>query len=294
MYVRPGQNDREALLRAYFAQPPVPESTGSAVILMLLGLFMFLATLLAMKSIGSYLAIGILPSLVFVGWGLVVYLNTRSSFREKLREFRRLPPPPSDQEAQTLMEEAIQRLTEHSRLLLRLDELERGFSEPLRVQAPILRQTPGLDPRDLTWRIGNDGVMRFGISRIHIIWLTDRHLASYACYYDFIRGVAVNEEAAEIHYCDVSSFSTRETSSTGDRFSANLPTGRKATVQQELVLSTTSGDMVRVLLADAYIQELTGVEALPEAGGEKAIRVIRAMLRDKKRKDAEALFSSAA
>ncbi len=55
-----------------------------------------------------------------------------------------------------------------------------------------------------------------------------------------------------------------------------------------------SGAAVRIIVDDAYIREVTGAERLPESGAERAVTVIRAMLRDKKRKESEPGIATAA
>lgn len=294
MYNRQGQNDREAALRAYFAMRPQQESSTLAAVLICIGMLFLLLFLASLSGDGYSGELFLTPCIVFGGCGWFLYSRSQKSFQKRLEEYERLPSPPSDMQVQTWFEEGVTKLTEHSRCALHLDASEGTFSEPLRIISPTLTQRTGIDPWDLTWKQGADGILRFGVYRATIIWLTDRHLASHSCFYDFVRDVAINETATEIHYCDVVSFSTQETSSTRDGFSATLPTGRKATVQQELILSVASGGAVQVTLEEAYVKHITGLEELPESGAEKAVTVIRAMLRDKKRKDVESRLSSAA
>lgn len=294
MYKRQGQNEREAALRVYFARRPQLDSLTLAAALLAIGGLFLLLFLSSLSAGGPSFEIFIFPAILFGGCGWFLYSRIQDSFQKRLAEYESLPSPPSDVQVEAWLQEGIAKVTEHSRHALHLDASEGTFSEPLRIVSPTLMQRNGVDPLDLTWRQGVDEKLRFGVYRVTTIWLTDRHLASYTCFYDFIRDVAVNETATEIHYCDVVSFSTQETSSTRDGFSANLPTGRKATVQEELILSVASGGAVRVTLEEAYLRYITGAEELPESGAEKAVTVIRTMLRDKKRKELEARLSSAA
>lgn len=306
MYKRTGQNEREAALRSYFAKRPQRTVPTIALVLMGMGgllLVVFLASLgeasdplgESSNSLGKEQGAILLFIAGFAGGGWLLYSREEKSFQLRLQEYEGLPSPPSDDLVDTWFEEGIAKVTEHSRCSLHLDVAERAFSEPLRIISPILAKEPGIDPWDLTWRYGaKDRKLRFGVYRVTIIWLTDRHLAYYTCFYDLIRDVTVNETATEIHYCDVVSFATRETSSTYDTYSAVLPTGRKATVQQELILSVASGGAIQVTLEEAYVKNITGAEALPESGAEKAVTVVRTMLREKKRKESEMSLSSAA
>jgi hypothetical protein len=294
MYKRQGQNEREAALRVYFARRPQLDSLTLAAVLLAIGGLFLLLFLSSLTEDGSPFKLFIFPAILFGGCGWFLYSSIQSSFQKRLAEYQSLPSPPADIHVEAWLQEGVAKLTEHSRHALHLDASEGTFSEPLRILSPTLTQRTGVDPWDLDWLQGTDGKLRFGVYRATLIWLTDRHLASYTCFYDFIRDVPVNETATEIHYCDVVSFSTQETSSTRDTFSANLPTGRKATVQEELILSVASGGAIRVTLEEAYVKHITGAEELPESGAEKAVTVIRTMLRDKKRKELEARLSSAA
>jgi hypothetical protein len=107
-----------------------------------------------------------------------------------------------------------------------------------------------------------------------IICLTDRHLGSYTCDYNFVRDVVLNEETAEFHYHDVVSVATREYSNPYD-----LPTGEKLTTKQEFSLSVASGESIRISVETALIRQITGVERPPELGAESAVAQIRSMLR---------------
>ncbi|HEX7184062.1 MAG TPA: hypothetical protein VF756_19685 [Thermoanaerobaculia bacterium] len=295
MLKREGQNSQEEALRVYFAKPPQKESITLAVILLAAGGFFLFMTFIAfsgdMNGVGGSLLI---LALALGAAGGFLLASVENSYKERLREFANLPNRPSDQQVQQWFQEGIQRLTTHSRYFFRLDELERTLSDPLRVQSPILWQITGVDNRDLLWKKGDDGALRFGVYRINIIWLTDHHLASYTCYYDFIRDIAVNECADEVHYRDAVLFSTRETSSTSDRYSANLETGKKASFRHEFIVTVPSGEALRVTLDEAYIQQITGEERPFESGADRAIAVIRARLREEKRRETETAIASAA
>ena len=296
MLTREGQNAREVALRKYLTKPPEKPPTAGALILMGFGALLLLLGFAqrANENTSGLPIVIIIVGIALAGGGGLHLASLRSSYKVALEQ---LQPQPSDQQVQSWLQAGMQQLVGHSRLALNLNEAEGDFSDPLVIRSPLLQAIEGvdIDSRDLgLWRIGDDGALRFGIYRVNVLWLTDRHLASYSCFYNFLRDIAVNEWTNEIHYCDAISLETRETSSTSSRISGSLPTGLKATVQQELVLSVASGAAVRIIVDDAYIREVTGAERLPESGAERAVTVIRAMLRDKKRKEPEPGIATAA
>jgi hypothetical protein len=119
--------------------------------------------------------------------------------------------------------------------------------------------------------------VRFGVYRVTIIQLTDRLLGAFSCDYDFVRDVALNEETEE-HYQDIVGVSTQELAS-----SYTLPIGVKLTYAQQFRISVTSGEAIEVVIGADKLRKATGDDELPDTGAEKAVSVIRAMLRDKKR-----------
>jgi hypothetical protein len=241
-------------------------------------------------NFGIALVIGFI-GLTLVGIGAAQLSNVRHDYETALQA---LQPQPSDQQVQAWLDEGSQRIVSHSRLGLGLNESEGNFSNPVVIQTPILSPEDGVDNRDLLWKKGKDGVFRFGVYHMVVVRMTDRHLASYSCFYDFIRDIPVNESTQEFHFCDVVSFSTREKSDAKGSISQVLPTGQKATARQEFVVSVASGEGLRVTLLDGRVQEITNEERLPESGAEEAVAGIRAMLREAKRKEERTgLFSAA-
>lgn len=290
MLIREGQNSREAALRKYFAKLPEEPSTAGAIILLILGGVALVAGFQQISNEGNFGMVFLIIGLALAGVGGIQFSNQRKDHQTKLSE---LQPQPSDQQVQGWFYEGIHGIIMHSRCALGLDQLE-GISEPLVVRTPTLWSVEGVDKMDLLWKKGEDQVLRFGVYRLTIIWLTDRHFAAHSCYYDFLRDIPVNERTDEFHFCDVVSFVTQERSNTEGSFSAKLETTQKATIQQEFIVSVGSGEAFRVTLDDGYVQQITGEEKLPETGAEKAVATIRAMLRNTKRKEAEAGLSSAA
>lgn len=184
---------------------------------------------------------------------------------------------PSDRRVDQWFDQGIDRLTKESLTKLNLSAGEL-VADSLVIQAPILWSTHGVADKDLVWRKGKDDEVRFGVYRVTIIQLTDRLLGAYSCDYDFIRDVALNEETEEYHYQDIVAVSTQELAS-----SYTLPTGVKLTHAQQFRISVSSGEAIEVVIGADKLRKVTGDDEIPDTGAEKAVSVIRAMLRDKKR-----------
>jgi hypothetical protein len=80
----------------------------------------------------------------------------------------------------------------------------------------------------------------------------------------------------EYHYKDVVSVSTQEVSS-----NYQLPDGQKLVRVQEFRLSVSSGESIRVTTSPYEIAKNEKAQ-LPPTGAEKAVSVLRNMLRTKK------------
>jgi hypothetical protein len=287
MLTRQGQDSREAALRRYFAKPPEEPSTAGAVILLVIGgVFLLIAVPRLVADSGSGLGIILLLIGLFcalIGWAF--FSNARSDYQAELAK---LQPQPSDQQVQQWLVEGIQRLEKHSCCALGLSDDEKDFKVPLVVRTPILTWQQGLDSDDLLWKRGKDQRLHFGTYRMTFLRVTDRHLAAYSCLYDFIRDISIHERTDEFHFCDVVSFSTRETSEAEKAKSKSLPTGQKTSIWQEFVVSVGNGDGLQIALDDGRVREITGEDRFPETGAEEAVAAIRSRLRDTKRKEREA------
>lgn len=275
---RKGQSPKETALRKYFMKQPDQPPKGKPTALIVVGasftVLGLIATIAGGQQAVGCLVIGLIPGLIMIGIGAMMLAKINAAYRAKVSEGE---PKPSDLQVQSWLDEGIRKLSEHSRGKLNLDESEGSISAPLIIAGPILWDTGGVSSDDLVWKRGEDGLVRFGVYRVTIILLTDRHLTSYACDYNFIRDVALNERTDEFHYRDIVSVSTREQDT-----AYTLPTGKKMTKAQAFSLSVASGESISVMVDSAEIREITGVEKLPETGADKAVANIRAMLRDKK------------
>ena len=258
------QTKQEKALRRYFKGRKV----RGALVLTGLGAIVAAGAIFGVNEAGleeDVALIAIAVGLGMLGLGLLFILRAA---------LRRLP---SDKRVSQWFEQGIERLTKESLAKLSLAESEL-VADALVIRGPILWSTPGVADQDLVWRLGKDDELRFGVYRVTIIQLTDRLMGAYSCDYSFIRDVALNEETEEYHYQDVVGVSTQELAS-----SYTLPTGVKLTHAQQFRISVTSGEAIEVVIGAEKLRKVTRKEKMPETGAERAVSVIRAMLRDKKR-----------
>ncbi|HVW60534.1 MAG TPA: hypothetical protein VHC48_10875 [Puia sp.] len=148
--------------------------------------------------------------------------------------------------------------------------------EPLVIASPILWYTHGIDNKDLVFKKGKDRSVRFGVYNVTIFVLAEHLLAAYACDYDFIRKVGLNEATREYHYRDIVSVNTEEYST-----NFTLPDGQRLIKTQAFRLSVASGEHIRIIIDAHQVKTMTRGE-IPSTGAEAAVKVIRSMLREKK------------
>jgi hypothetical protein len=156
------------------------------------------------------------------------------------------------------------------------DLLIQNREEPLTLKGPILWSTTGIDDRDLMWKKGKDGIVRFSVNRVTVIYFSKHLLAAYACDYNFIKAVTLNETTSEYFYKDIVSVSTSETST-----SYVLPNGVKLKQSQEFRLSITNGEAIKVFIDSGKLSQMTDGD-IPTEEAERAVQMIRTILRDKR------------
>ncbi len=143
-------------------------------------------------------------------------------------------------------------------------------------------------------RRGKDDEVRFTPVGVTIIFLTADQLIGYQCALDLFTDNALSESTDEYFYQDVVSVSTEVESMTwekdmlprrGRRVLKGLMKDGKLqfNAAEVFVLTTAGGTSIRVVLQDPKLIEMAGGGRIPTHKGEKAIAVVRAMLRDKKR-----------
>lgn len=280
MIQRPHQTDREFALRKYFEIVTKPAITTPA----------FLAAggiLLAIICLAEYYQQGdsgadnttAIVLLLIVGLTIAVVggIQMGSIQARYSAALHAIQPQPSDSEVDTIFQESLDKLLQHSKNILSLFGSDREFSEPLVIEVPTLTSTYGVPPEDLKWQKGKDGTLRFSIHNFIVIYLTERHLAAYTCDFNFIRDVPLNESTREYHYQDIISVATYEWSE-----ALNEPTGQKHSNAQIFRLAIASGENIEVRIERGQLRQMTKEEDVPTIGLDQTVKTIRAMVREKK------------
>ncbi|RPE09154.1 hypothetical protein EGT74_19280 [Chitinophaga lutea] len=182
---------------------------------------------------------------------------------------------PDDESVDAWLADDIDRLVRQSYDKVGIAPSEK-MPDPLVIISPVYWSTRGVDFKDLGMRKGKDKMLRFSVYHITIFHLDEYILASYRCDYNFLRGTSLNEATNEYHYKDVVSVATVEASS-----NFHLPDGQKFVHFQEFRLSVSSGESIRVTLNPQLLTDAHRAK-LPPSGADRAVSVIRNMLRAKK------------
>lgn len=249
------ENTKRALLCKYFEKP-----SGCGWWLLGIGAVVFLIGL----SIGSDgLAVTIIGLLAAVVGGLWRYSESKGG------------DVVSDSQVDAWLDEDIRALVPGALNKSGLTQAEL-VGEPLIVRGPIYWTVTGIFDTDLKYKKGEDGYARFSVYDVTIVFLTEERLSAYRCDFNFLKCVALNEATTEYFYQDVVSVSTREVST-----SYTLPNKQSLVSAQAFSIQVPSGDAIKVVVSATKLQQITGAQ-LPPTGAEKAVDVIRTMLRSKK------------
>lgn len=252
------EETKRKMLRAYFAPPPKLSPAVLTIALGVLGIFMFLANTDQMGVCGAF-------GLVLIVAGVLWFMSLKN----------KKGALPTDQQVDEWLAEDLRQVVNKS-----LDKLgllnEQVVGEPLMINGPILWATNGVPKEDLLWKKGADNLVRFAVHRITVIQLADQLLGAYAADFNFLKNVTLNERTDEYHYKDVVSVSTQEVST-----SYTLPNGVSMVSAQAFKLSVASGESISVTINSTKLAQVTGGTILT-TGAEKAVQVIRTMLREKK------------
>ena len=187
---------------------------------------------------------------------------------------------PSDSKMDQWFEEDLQQIHKHALQKLSLsEELLGKKKEPLRVIGPILWEVPGIPNQDLLWKKGRDGLVRYAVYKVALIYTAEHLLASYSCDFNSLRNDILNEETYEFHYLDIVSVATHETST-----SHILPGKKPLVVAKEFKVSVPSGESIDVLIDSQKLFELTKGDIVYKRykDVENTVHRLRSLLRDKK------------
>jgi hypothetical protein len=182
---------------------------------------------------------------------------------------------PGDQTIDSWLVDDIDQLKKRSMERLNIDSSEL-IRDSVVIRGPILWNTNGVPPTDLTWKKGKDERTRFSINAVTIVHLTEHKLSSYQCVFNFLKGVPLNESDDEFHYRDVVAVSTRD-----DSTNYTLPNGTIMKQAQLFKLAVSSGDRIEVIVNSSELLKFTG-GSIVDTGLDTAIKALRKVLGEKK------------
>lgn len=198
-----------------------------------------------------------------VSLGLIIY---------RLISYYTAPP---DAAIDTWLEEDIEKLVTGAYQQLGIKKSERPTA-PLLIIAPVYWKVKGVEMKDLGLRKGKDKMLRFSVYQVTLFHLDEDILTSYTCHYNFLQGIVLNETTHEYHDKDIVSVAMKDVS-----VNYHLPDGQQLIAAQEFQMSVTSGESIRLLVSPNTLAQREKA-TLPPTGAEKAVSVIRNILRAKK------------
>lgn len=257
---------REVAVSKYFNKTPKEPNYADTT----------LGTVLIIVGLIGTLAQGLgIPVLLY---GLYLTFKAQSTNEEcKLKYEKSLKesePKPSDEQMDMWRKEDLERIRKQS--LSKLDLLpEQVLGDPSK---PIMVVGPTEGAR---LAVGKDGILRFSSHDIVIVYLTDYHLAAYSCTANMATGLETKESTQEYHYKDVVSVATQTDNS---RLFKVVVYGKDKPLAnyQKFSLSVASGEKIEVVISFPQLDDLIKNASLAPTGAENAVKVIRAMLREKK------------
>ena len=185
---------------------------------------------------------------------------------------------PSDSKIDKWFEEDLQQIHKHAVQKLGLGEDLLGVKkEPLRAIGPIWWSDSGVPKKDLLFKQGKDGITRYSVYEVLLIYTAEHVLAAYSCDFNTLKNVMLNESSYEFHYQDIVSVATRESST-----SYTLPNKQKLVDSQEFSVSVSSGESIGVVIKSDKLNEITKGEIPFKDEVENTISRLRSLLRDKK------------
>jgi len=240
------EDDKRKRIRGYFVKPQLKWS----IILLVLGLLT-----LGLKGFGLVL---------LIAGGIWFFLELKPTI-----------DAPGDQKIDAWLADDIEHLKKRSLERLNLEESQL-IRDSVVIRGPILWQVNGVPVKEIAWKKGKDGRIRFSVNDITVVHLTEHKLSSYQCNYNFIRGVPLNEQDDEFHYRDVVAISAKDEST-----NYTLPNGTLMKQAQLFKLTVSSGDSIKVVVNSADLVKFTGGN-LAETGLDNAMKALRKVVGEKK------------
>lgn len=177
-------------------------------------------------------------------------------------------------------------------------EIDQFIAEDLLAAKSKSLQKAGIDESELmgesvfvtgfTWEFGlnylykkgEDNVLRFSPITIHYLHMLENQLLSYQAALDLTTGNFLNESTDEYFYQDVVSIATKTESISYTNSQGETEQHNNVEIFE---LTTSGGTKVRTVLKDPKAIANMGGGFMPTTEAERAIQVVRRMLRDKKK-----------
>jgi hypothetical protein len=190
------------------------------------------------------------------------------------KEYKASEPKPTDSQMNAWMDEDKKKISQNALTRLNLHSVSAhviNLDKPLVVIGPM---------NGARYAKGSDGIIRFSLYQIIVIYVTNHHLCSYCCELDFETGIIAHESTYEYHYADVVSVST---SNANSEFSFQKDGESKPISRyQQFSISVSSGESIKVAVSFPHLADIIGSGDIGPTGSEEAVATIRAMLREKK------------
>lgn len=272
------EDTREVAVRKYF-RPSSPKVSYRKI-----NIAKWTGFLIAILGI-PILAVGILPGMLMILFGFILFIAKLVSLRRRKAEYRILykkrEPKPSDEQMDKWFEsDKNQIIKEAMKKLDLIPEQTLNENDPLVIVGPFVGPTEQNYAKE-----GQDGIYRFSDYEVVVIYLTNYHLAAFSCHLDFFDGSIIRGLTQEYHYTDIVSVETLYVNSDFELTEYDKDgkeVKRSIKEQQQFALSVASGQSITVTTALTQLQDVLQNDKLMPTGSEKAIKTIRAMLREKK------------
>lgn len=255
---------RELIVR-YFENPPKPTQISYKFLLLCaLGCGITF-------GFGWKILLGVCLVIVAIAYvALVIWMNNNE--KKKFDETRRA----SDEEFDQWLEDDLDSLKSESLNATGIDNSEL-VGETVSIIAP---RVAGRSGAELKYKKGADNNIRYTPIDVTLIHFTEHQLISYQAVLDFTTGKPLSPSTNEYFYNDIVSVSTSTESTTVRAENGETIQYNNA---EMFKMVTSGGTSMSVLLSDPkLVSELGGSGELPKTRAEKAVQVIRRMLRDKK------------
>jgi hypothetical protein len=268
---------RETAVQKYFIKSPDEPKYSDTTFFVVVTIGGILSALIGMfnfRDAWGLFCIGA-PAVFFAGSAWLTKSSENKTKRTNYDEaYAKAEPKPSDEQMDGWRNGDLVRIRKQS--LSKLDLVpEQVMGDP---NDPIMVVGPSEGAR---LAVGKDGILRFSGHDIVIVYLTDYHLAAYSCTVNMATGLETKESTQEYHYKDVVSVATQADNS---RLFKVVVDGQDKPLAdyQKFALSVASGERIEVVIAFPQFGDIIKNARLAPTGAENAVKVIRAMLREKK------------